>query len=229
MEINFMVWKYFSPEQLSPGAATWIGQQSIYTQAYPRVFWDPAQLNLLRPTSSPDPDRFLPTTTDLNCDGISESFTSRYDAVAILQNPQWYVAYSEIHFSSEEYSFDWPDPGGGKYFAELFYLGDGCEQLLAVQDHAREQGISIYRWDGQELSVVLESESYEWLGDDWDTIQSLPQTPGEPFTLQTYDFSMRNCERQSNMYYIVRTYQWDGEQFIKTDQQRVDTPICGGG
>lgn len=169
------------------------------------------------------------TDTDLNCDNqvervmVSKAFGSSstngqvslgYAGVAVQVPAQ--AGYRQVW----EYSFEWQKQAWPNMRPQLIPI-DHCEKMLALTGWiASTQRLTIFRWNGGSMSVVLD------VPEELSSFQT--QAPDQPFSITTSVLGPRDPKKGS-CEWRETDYAWDGSEFIQIEQRTGVTQPCGGG
>ena len=180
---------------------------------------------------------------DMNCDGREERLHLSYRIPIPYGNnlpiKDYLGVVLEENTDSGVYELVWEydlfhEVNKGLFEVEVIAV-DGCEQLLAVtgMEWARtsyryRDVLRVYRWDGEQMSLVLDAPAAALDDDKYElNISGQERDPSKPFTITTFTYGAPDpVKGVCDWTYTV--YAWNGEIFEQIDQWVESGRHCGG-
>ena len=181
--------------------------------------------------------------TDMNCDGREERFILSYripipngenlpirDYLGIVMEERTRTGDFE-----QVWTYDlFHEVNKGLYEVEVFNI-TRCEQFLAVNgmewartSYRYRDVLRVYRWDGEQMSLVLDAPAAALDDDKYElNISGQERDPSKPFTITTFTYGAPDpVKGVCDWTYTV--YAWNGEIFEQVDQWVESGRHCGG-
>jgi uncharacterized protein (UPF0254 family) len=168
----------------------------------------------------------LPTTIDMDCNGIPEYFrvtdSNRNNATTDIY---YETITMTTQIDGQDYS--WTLGEDQKILMASMAVISKCNYLLLTQTYSAPTSFTIYQWDGEEMVIVFQAPDGQWSEPISPIAMSLSEDIHNPFELVLYD--ERDNFRDCRLRWTTYTYQWNGERFELIDQTYIKSPSCGGG
>jgi len=179
--------------------------------------------------------------TDMNCDGREERLHLSYripipygdnlrvkDYLGVTLNER-----TDAGVYDQVWEYDlYHEVNKGLYELEVLTI-DGCEQFLAVNGREWTGGgyrdvLRVYRWDGEQMMVVLEAPAAALDDDKYElNISGQERDPSQPYKITTFTYGTPDpVKGVCDWTYTV--YAWNGEIFKLVDQWVESGRACGG-
>jgi hypothetical protein len=110
------------------------------------------------------------------------------------------------------------------YLTYKLFQPDDCTQFLVVLSHKGKEGVNVYRWDGESMTVVLKLSGRFLFEGDWMT-GMFGDYQKSPNTL--YLGELQQPTSSSKNTWILRGYQWSNGQIKLVVERRLETNAGG--